>query len=447
VLFLILTMGILILVYFGALREAEIRNDAEVRSEFKSLVDAYAGGGLTQLNQEVIERSAAPGPISYLLITDGEEVIGDFDRLPDEVKDINGPGLVPVQFSTSTSTEDGEQIVRARGVIGRVLSGPKLLIARDYTEARDVADRMFATLVIAGLSSAVLSILAGALAGYHAASRVSQLTKAARAASDGDLTQRVPMSGWQDEFDRLARQLNEMLDRLERQEAATRGAGDAIAHDMRSPLTRLRSRLEEGLRSAQPDMESQREALRAALEETESVLKTFNAIFQLSQLTSSDHLNAQRVVVTALVDEIFETYLPVAEDHHITLTAEIARGLVIFGDAQLVMQAIANLMDNALKFTPSGGRIEIGLRSRPDDFNEIRISDSGPGIPPEDRERVKGRFVRLDATRNSPGAGLGLSLVNAVTELHRGRMFLDDGIDAGAGPGLTVRLLLPAAPR
>lgn len=440
-------MGILVLVYFGALRDAERRNDEEVANEFRSLAAAYSGGGLTQLNQEVIERSAARGPISYLLISEGAEVVGDYDKLPDEINDVSGPGLTPVQFSARTSLEMGGEMVRARGVIGRVMSGPKLLVARDYTEAREVADRMFTTLGIAGLCSAVLSVLAGALAGYHAASRVSQLTKAARAASDGDLTQRVPMSGWQDEFDRLARQLNEMLDRLERQEAATRGAGDAIAHDMRSPLTRLRSRLEEGLRSAEPDMDSQREALRAALEETESVLKTFNAIFQLSQLTSSDHLDAKRVVVTALVDEIYETYLPVAEDRQISFTAEIARGLVIFGDAQLVMQAIANLMDNALKFTPSGGRIEIGLRSRPDGFNEIRISDSGPGVPVEDRERVKGRFVRLDSTRNSPGAGLGLSLVNAVVELHRGRLFLDDGIDAGTGPGLTVRLLLPAAPR
>jgi signal transduction histidine kinase len=441
VVFIVCVLVVLCIAYVSASQDAARRNDLAIEREFNSLVDAYATGGWASLNEEVIERSAIGGALSYTL-QDGTTISGSYSELP---KGIVDPGANQQRLTFRIDDENSRNI-KARGLVGRVMGGPILLVARDNTEFSDLARDMAGAFLLVGLATAGLSILAGLFAGYYASSRLAELTNAVKAAAEGDLTQKVPETKWGDEFDKMARQCNLTFERLNRQVQATEAAGDAIAHDMRSPLTRLRGRLEEALRNETLDPSAQRAALLDALEETEHLLDTFKSIFDLAQIRNADRWDFERFKVSAVMDMVLDLFEAVADDRNIALSHNLARSLHVNGDPKLVMQAVTNVMDNALKYTPSGGRIELRLRSRADDTVEISIADSGPGIPAEDRSRVHGRFVRLDKTRNSPGVGLGLSLVHAVVELHKGRLILDDGLDLGTGPGLTVSLILPGVP-
>jgi hypothetical protein len=195
---------------------------------------------------------------------------------------------------------------------------------------------------------------------------------------------------------------------------------------------------------APPNIEADREALRAAQDETDSILKTFNAVLQLSRLRSAEHWKMVRLDVAPIVEELADLYEPAAEEAGVVLTKGRASALMVQGDAQLISQAVANLLDNAMKYTPKSGRVHVSCGMRNDGRIEIRVADSGKGIAPKDRERVTERFVRLEEHRSTPGAGLGLSLVAAVAELHKGAFLLEDGLANGPGFGLAAVIVLPA---
>jgi len=255
----------------------------------------------------------------------------------------------------------------------------------------------------------------------------------------------APWSGrfFLDEFDLLAKNLNDMLARLEKLVHATRNAGDAIAHDLRTPLTRLRNRLDTTLNDA-PDTTADREALLYAQGETDRLLKMFNSVLQLARLRSPESWRLVRMDLTPIVEEMADLFEPAADEAGLVLTKGRAPALWVQGDPQLVSQALANLLDNAMKYTPKGGRVHVSCGQRTDGRIEIRVADSGPGIPVEDRERVKERFVRLEAHRTTQGAGLGLALVTAVADLHRGVFLLEDGLVNGHGFGLGAVVVIPA---
>jgi len=294
------------------------------------------------------------------------------------------------------------------------------------------------------LFGVLLSIAGGLIGSWLASRRVEALATTAQEVMAGDITSRAPVRGENDEFDTLAIAINAMLDRLQHLMQVSRTAGDAIAHDLRSPLTRFRQKLEAALENP-PDIDADREALRVALEEADSVLDTFAAVLRLARVEGNVTWRFERVNATAILRELVDFYEPAAEDVQRTLKGEVEDGLYIHGEPGLFTQAVSNLIENALKYTYENGRVEVRAVRRPDGRIEIAVSDDGPGIAPQDRDRVLDRFVRLESARSTPGAGLGLSLVAAVARLHKGDLHLRDGLgEQGGRKGLGAVIVLPA---
>ncbi len=289
----------------------------------------------------------------------------------------------------------------------------------------------------------VLSLIGGVVISRSAAQRAEQLAKTTEGVMGGDLTRRAPVFGSGDEFDRLSEQLNAMLAKLERLVISSRSAGDSIAHDLRSPLTRLRNRLEAGLRET--DKEGAHAALVSSIEHVDAVLDTFNAILRLSRVQAGATGSFRRTNVTGITDELAELYQPVCEEKRLAFNYTTQGELFVLADRDLLAQALSNLMDNAVKYTPEGGAIRLEVKRGTEGSVELIVVDSGPGIPVEDRERAVERFVRLEQSRSQPGSGLGLSLASAVAEAHTGKLILADGGGPPTRPGLSVTLQLPAA--
>ncbi|MEQ9606910.1 MAG: HAMP domain-containing sensor histidine kinase, partial [Kiloniellaceae bacterium] len=248
-----------------------------------------------------------------------------------------------------------------------------------------------------------------------------------------------------DEFDRLAVTINAMLARIETLMGGMRLVTDSLAHDLRSPLTRARSAIDMALRHPGKDegqgAEQSRDALEQTAAELETILRTFEALISIAQAEAGvDSLKLGNLDLSALTGDLLEVYQPIAEDAGIELNGEISETITVAGHRQLLAQALANLLDNAVKYSPPGGRIDLTLRRDDSGGAQLTVADSGPGIPAEDRDRVLQRFVRLDDSRGTPGSGLGLSLVAAVAKLHGAQMTLDDN-----APGLRVTLAFPAA--
>jgi signal transduction histidine kinase len=268
----------------------------------------------------------------------------------------------------------------------------------------------------------LLALIGGVFISRYAARRAEQLTRTTEAIVAGDLSVRAPVAGSGDEFDRLAQHLNTMLERLERLMASTRHAGDAIAHDLRSPLSRLRNRLEGALISPMTE-ESARETLESTVVEVDNVLQTFNAILRLSRLDAGAEGRMIKFDIHDLMSEMADLYEPACEFAGLNFVSDVGTGLAVLGDRELIAQAVSNLLDNAVKYTPQGGTIRFSVR-RGSNGIAITVADDGPGIPEHQREHAKERFFRLDSARTQPGSGLGLALADAVAELHKGHLDL-----------------------
>lgn len=440
---LVFVVALLVYVYFATIGQLVADSDILADQEYAALERAYAEGGIRRLNQEVVERAARQGPLLYVLAEgNGAVITGDFQQLPA----MPGGSVQRIDFSFETTDSEGAaQRSRARGQVGRLLNGPILLVARDLGDSAVITGRITRVLWTVAILGVILSVASGLIASWLASRRVEALASTARDVMAGDLKRRAPVRGEGDEFDDLAEAMNAMLDRLERLMQVSRTAGDAIAHDLRSPLTRFRQKLEAAL-DAPADSGNDREALRKALEEADNLLDMFAAVLKLARVESNPNWRFERVDASEVLRELVEFYEPAAEEQNRTLRGEIADGLRVNGEPGLFTQAVSNLVENALKYTPEGGHIELSAVRRPDGRIEIAVMDDGPGIPPADRDRVLERFVRLESARSSPGAGLGLSLVAAVARLHKGGLHLRDGLsNAQGGRGLGAALVLPVA--
>jgi signal transduction histidine kinase len=295
---------------------------------------------------------------------------------------------------------------------------------------------MLRTALVALAVAASLGALVGWLTSRWVSRRLSDLDLTAARVGGGELGLRVPLDGSGDAFDRLGRRFNGMLDRIEDLLGAVRHATDHIAHDLRTPLTRLRNRLEDLRPSAAT---SERTALDSAVQETDQLLTTFGALLRLARIEAQPPAGAGPVLdLSALAADAAELYTPIGAERAIRLNIDLAPADV-HGDRDQLFQMLVNLLDNALKFAPAGGGVGMSLRATADGA-VLCIDDNGPGIPETDRERVFDRFQRLESHRGTPGSGLGLSLVRAIVHRHGGRIELLD-----RAPGLRVQVWLPLA--
>ncbi|MDO8410809.1 MAG: HAMP domain-containing sensor histidine kinase [Phenylobacterium sp.] len=434
-------------IYVATAGEATRRVDQLITREMRTLQSAYGRAGTDALNQALIERAASERPYLYLLMRpDGTSISGSIEESP--LEDFNG-NPTWTSFRVTEFDVQGREVNRpARGLQERLAGGEILFVGADVAEDEAYVVKIVRALWGAGALVIVLGLAGGVVVSRNVSRSMIGLNTVVDAVRNGDLSARAPVRGTRDELDELAVGLNEMLDRLERSMAGHKHAGDAIAHDLRSPLTRLRARLEAAYLDLEAGRGDPEAAFAQAIEDTDGVLKTFGAVLAIARLQAAGTAPDPVLFDPAdLAADICELYEPLCEDHGLDFKAERVRGLSIRANREFMAQALANLMDNAIKYTPPGGAIMLRVRRRSSGEVEFSVTDTGPGVPEEDRGRVVERFVRLENSRNQPGAGLGLSLVVAVAEAHGGRVELSEGPGrvGEIGPGLRVAVILPHA--
>lgn len=443
--------AVLAWVYVASANEARLRAEEAVRTEVTTLTGIYDARGFDALNMAVIDRTLTRDNFLYLLIdAEGNRVTGSLNVSP--IQDYEG-GTVWHTFPMTDTLPDG-RVVRpqSRGVQMTLRGGEQLFVGQSLGDTEAYLGRLTQALWGAMGIVVLLGLIGGLLVSRNLERAMGRLNRTVLAVQDGDLKARVAVRGSGDELDELGQGLNGMLDRLEASMASIRHAGDAIAHDLRSPLTRMRAKLEVALIDAEAGKVSGPEALELALSEADDLLKTFNTVLAIARLQAAAGSgripDAKRFDAADLAADLAELYEPAGEDKGLEFSAEIERGLEIMANRPFLTQALANIIDNAIKYTPEGGAVKLRARRRSSGEIEFSVTDTGPGVPEEDRERVIERFVRLDSSRTEPGSGLGLALVGAVMEAHNGRIQLDEGpgVYNGHGPGLRVALVLAAAP-
>ncbi|HWB49932.1 MAG TPA: HAMP domain-containing sensor histidine kinase [Stellaceae bacterium] len=439
--FAVSVLGVLLSVYWMSADFVERQTQATLDAEIAGLAEQYAQRGLSGLIQIVAARSAGDrgdGVLYLVTNADGHPLAGNITGWPEGTPAAPGP----VSFRVAIKGKGGTQMHPAQGALIVIPDGYRLLVARDISDAALYRERIKMTLVWSGLVALVAGLIGGAVLSRNLLRRVEQVNRTAERVMGGNLADRVPLKGTRDEFDQLAANLNNMLDQIERLMAGMREVSDNIAHDLRTPLARLRARLELSLIDANntggPEEGAQTAAVRAAIDEADRLLATFNALLNIAEAESGARRNqAEPLDLAQTARAAAELYEPVAEEKGCALKLDVEPGIMIRGDRHLLSQALANLLDNALKY--GGGEVRLSAH-RQDGRAALEVSDAGPGIPEAEREAVFDRFVRLEPSRSTPGNGLGLSLVRAVARLHNGTVALGDVYPGTGHPGLKVRL-------
>jgi signal transduction histidine kinase len=411
-----------------------------VDAEIGGLSEQYNLGGIRRLVIIVDTRARRPGSSLYLVTTNaGEGLAGNVGSLP--------PGLLEkAGWSETEYRRQDESEGPAHSALVRVIQLPggfRLLVGRDLDER----ERLYDVVISAGKWSAAIVVVLGLAGGFFVARRVLRrvdaMTETTRSIMEGDLGERLPITGSNDELDRLAVNLNAMLERIEALMRGLKEVSDNIAHDLKTPLTRMQNRAEQALRTAKTETEY-RSALEATIEESEGLIRTFNALLMIARAESGQARdNMSEFDASEVARGVGELYEPLAEEKGLSLEVEAPSPVPVHGSRELVSQALANLVDNAIKYAASAERADtshvITVKAASEgDRALLSVIDQGPGIPEPMRERVVERFVRLDQSRTVPGSGLGLSLVAAVARLHGGELKFEDN-----APGLAATIALP----
>jgi len=393
--------------------------------------------------------SRQPGPGIYYIGTDaGLMITGNVSDLPVNV--LQDPGTFSFNYDrvrAGDDSTDGAADVTVEGTAVvrsiKLPSGLILVVGRDVVERRGFTAIIFQSFLLGVAGILVFSLIAGGITAVRVLRRIDGIASTSRMIMSGNLSERVPVTKRNDEFDGLAQNLNQMLDRIEQLMQGLKEVTDNVAHDLKTPLTRMRNRAEAALRDNKGEVQ-QREALEAVIAESDQLIKTFNALLMIARAEAGAPSGAfAEVDLSAVVADMAELYGPVAEDQGIVLDTQVTEGIRVRANRELIGQAVVNLVENALKYYEPAegkeGRITVGIRTAGDRVL-IEVGDNGPGIPPEDRGRVVERFVRLEKSRTEPGSGLGLSLVAAVARLHKGEFRIEDN-----APGVRAVIDLPAA--
>ena len=427
-------------IYFATAGHLYRAADAAITSEIAAFAEAYGDGGVMAVNARIIAETAYGGRFVYdLTDPQGRRISGVVDTLPPSRQfDDNGR----VKFTLMGVDEHGDpEGHAARGQRIILPGGYQLFVAMDLGEHAHFIVRILRAVWAGAILVSVLGVMGGLWFGRLVERRIAELNRVVNAARAGDLARRAPVRGVADEYDGLAQHLNAMLDRIEQQTAALKSAGNALAHDLRTPLTRLRTRLELAL---QHPADTHAEAIRRALAETDRLLVAFQAMLNLTRLESGrEPADMTVITIDDVVADVAELYIPVFEERGVVFDLPPVRPVALRGSPSLLAQALSNLLDNALVHADGLTRIMLSAGDAPDGL-VVAVADDGPGIAPDRRAEALQRFTRLDDSRSRPGIGLGLSLVGAVAELHGGRLVLGDGLPRpDGGVGLRVTLILP----
>jgi signal transduction histidine kinase len=413
-----------------------------VQGEIRGLTAQYNEGGLRRLVTAVELRSRRPGSSLYLVTTpNGEGLAGNVGALQPGVLD--RPGWLETSYRRLDSPEGADR----RALVEVVqLGGFHLLVGRDLEER----ERLYGIISNAGRWSFALVVVLGLAGGFFVSrrvlSRIDAMTGTAQNIMAGDLAGRLPVAGSGDELDRLADAVNAMLDRIVALMRGLTEVSDNIAHDLKTPLTRLRNRCEQALRGPKGEADY-RAALEATIEESDELIRTFEALLMIAR-AESGHVrdNMTEFDAAEIVRDVSELYEPLAEEKGLSLKVEAVAAAPVRGNRELVSQALANLVDNAIKYAGpdpkfNGKPTEVLVKAASEGERiTLTVEDRGPGIPEKDRDRVIERFVRLEKSRSEPGSGLGLSLASAVARMHGGELKLEDN-----HPGLRSVIALPRA--
>ena len=414
-----------------------------VDTEISGLREQYNQGGIRRLVIVVDLRSRRPGSSLYLVTTaTGEGLAGNVGSLEPGVLD--HPGWLETNYRRLEAPEGNDH--RALVQVVQLPGGFRLLVGRDLEER----ERLFGIIANAGQWSLALVIVLGLAGGFFVSrrvlNRIEAMTGTAQTIMAGDLAGRLPVAGTGDELDRLAEHLNAMLERIEALMRGLKEVSDNIAHDLKTPLTRLRNRCEQALRGSS-SVDDYRAALESTIAESDDLIRTFDALLMIARAESGHARdNMTEFDAAEIARDVGELYEPLADEKGIALTVDAPAAAPVRGNRELISQALANLIDNAIKYAGPDGQLngapaEIVVKAGNDGERiALSVADRGPGIAEADRGRVVERFVRLEQSRSEPGSGLGLSLAAAVARLHGGELKLEDN-----HPGLRSIIALPRA--
>ena len=407
--------------------------DETIEAEIAGLAERYRTGGLVGLTRLIERRLARQQPTgsSLYLVADAayRPRVGNLSAWPQVEADNDG------WLNFRLGQPEGEETHWARARQFRLDRGYFLLAGRDMYELESIRVTVVQTVAWGFALTMVLALVGGVLVSRGRIRRVSVINHAISDVVAGDLTRRIPTEATGDDIEQLTNNLNRMLAELEEQVDAVQRVSDNIAHDLRTPLARLRTRLELLRESETEPGQSRYELAERAVGEADGLLATFNALLRIARIEAGRRRQEfSRVDITRLIHDVAELYGPLLDEAGLRLDTQPESGLTVVGDRDLLFQAVANLIDNVLKHVPSGGSVTVTSRCSPSGV-DIVVADNGPGVPADERIRVLERFYRLDASRTKPGAGLGLSLVAAVAKLHEATLSLSEN-----HPGLHVAL-------
>ncbi len=415
-----------------------------IEAELKGVAEHYYQGGMRRLITAIAIRSSRPGNSIYLISDrEGKFVTGNVQKVSESLW--NSKGRVEFSYirQESKGRESGKPKERlAFASVFRLPNGYHMIVGLDI-EDRRIFQQVIRSTFFWGLGGMLfVGLGAGWFLSQNIMKRIEAVTKTTRTIMAGDLSQRLPVKGSGDEFDRLSVSLNIMLARLESLMKGIKEVSDNIAHDLKTPLTRLRNRVETAL--INQSEEGYREALEHTIGEADGLIKAFNAMLSIARLESGAIRDRREMIdLTEVTQDVFELYEPVLEEQNGQLRFKTEGKITVNVDRQLVGQAITNLIDNAIKYAGLTGnhpdKLEIAIRCfKQKNEAIIEIADNGPGIPDSEKPKVFGRFYRQEKSRSHPGSGLGLSLVSAIMKLHNGTVQLEDN-----KPGLRVVLRFP----
>ena len=418
-------------------------NDADI----STIINGFRDEGLHEAIEVVRQRLGTPMPTfkraarpdCYIVIEDegGQKLAGNLSPLPVKL------GV----FTIDLPDADDPKEARPRGhhgpthILGRgveITQGIYLFVGRDTKFLAIVAERILVAFMWVVLGAVTIAVVVGLFLGSRFMRRVDTIAQTCKSIIAGRLDERIPLRGREDEWDRLAGAINDMLNRISALLENLRQVSSDVAHDLRTPLTRMRNRLEEA-RAKSTSVTEYSAAVATAIEDMDQLLAMFAALLRISQVEAGTRLSTFSMVsLTEVLENIYQIYLPVAEDYQHSLTSNIQEDVCIHGDAELLTQMFSNLVENAIRHTPERTRIRITLE-RQNEQAAACIVDDGPGIDPSEHAKVLRRFYRVSSSRSTAGHGLGLALVVAIAGLHHAKLALSD-----ANPGLQVKTTFPS---